>query len=124
MKHIKTNNKELLLVKVPRDASEFSIVSNMLYTSLGFPFKDKIIHLPSIDYQIVNTLSNLTEDECRELVDWWLIANNEEIKTAYKNYNFTSNLLPYWTTLESFHSLMAVNEVYLMDSEYLILIKK
>lgn len=109
MKTIKTNNAELLIVKVPRDTD---------YN-----------YLPSIGYQIKNTLSKLTEEQAKELVE-----DSDYHAKCYKKYDtlksqnetkeFLTVIISCLTALESFHSLMAVNGVYLTDSEYLILIKK
>ena len=94
MKTIKVNNKELLLVPVPKNANSFGLVHQR--TRVGYFVSDKFvkIDLPFPDYEIVNTLSKLTEEQA-----------------------LTLDL-----NLESLKSLMIANEID-TNNEYLILIK-
>ena len=94
MKTIKVNNIELLLVKVHKDAHGFSIIHQR--NRIGYFIKDDFIKidLPSPNYEIVNTLSKLTEEQA-----------------------LTLDL-----NLESLKSLMIANEID-TNNEYLILIK-
>ena len=94
MKTIKVNNKELLLVPVPKNAHGFCIIHQR--NRIGYFMKDDFrkIDLPSPNYEIVNTLSELTEEQA-----------------------LTLDL-----NLELFNSLMIANEID-TNNEYLILIK-
>ena len=142
MKTIKTNNAELLLVKVPRDASDFKVFHENKHTRLLYDVGktlcysnhlNKNVVLPKmewfnlnlneiVNYQIVNTLSKLTEEQAKELVE-----DCDMYRKCYKKYNkiemsslecihstFMSKVTCF-TALESFQSLMAVNEVYLSN---------
>ena len=129
MKTIKVNNVELLLIPVPKDASGFKSHglfknNNVLYNVNGYA---TTIKLPSNNYKIVNTLSKLTEEQAKELVEDCIY-----FAKCYKKYNILeledlpnepfSLQLSCWTALESFHSLMIANEIN-TNNEYLILRK-
>ena len=113
MKTIKVNNKELLLVPVPKDAYGFCVMNQR--TRVGYFIKDgfRKIDLPSPDYEIVNTLSKLTEGQAKEMM----------IKQGYRLwYNYINETFCVLTALESFNSLIIANEID-TNNEYLILIK-
>ena len=124
MKTIKVNNKELLLVPVRKNAHDFGIIHQR--NRIGyFTINDFIkIDLPSTDYEIVNTLSKLTEEQAKELMP--KIQNWRE--ELYVNYNADCHDFrdiiesAFDSVLESFNSLMIANEID-TNNEYLILIK-
>ena len=118
MKTIKVNNKELLLVPVHKDAHNFGIIHQR--NRIGYFIKDDFIKidLPSTDYEIVNALSKLTEEQTQELI---MVQYFYGILVGYTNYYSTHPFL-FNTALESFNSLMIANEID-TNNEYLILVK-
>ena len=67
------NNQELLIINVP--VFDYYKITNVQVETdlLGINRNDKVYSyircLPQGNYQIVNTLSNITEDECKNLVE-------------------------------------------------------
>jgi len=116
-------DKEYLLVGVPKDACDFDISQNRVDNNVNLYYSLKELnHFQRIEinldystnktYKIINTISNLTEEECEELVETATLEDvrnerrnaTEEIKHYFENY--LDEQVPYQTAKESFISLL------------------
>lgn len=127
MKQLYTPTGEILLVKVPKDITDRTFIGAScntcnkvglyhcseadycgnntpalkLYNEKGFT---ESIHLPKGNWKILTNVSKLTEEQAKNFVDKpWI--------ESYKDYERPA--CGYRSSIQSFHSLMYVNECYL-----------
>ena len=132
-------DKEYLLVEVPKDAYDFKLGNcpmlgeenegrRKYYVSYKMPNLPDYANHHSITYsttyftaKIINAISNLTEEECKELVE------NLFTDEAWKDYTVKENIgygnYKLLTAKESFISLLQSKNILAKENEDLLLIK-
>lgn len=114
----KLNNKKLLLIPVAKEAKNFTLINSHSYFSSpriehsvgGVDLDGKIE-----DYKIINTLSTITEEQCREYVEMRKIKQSfddvlSEVFINYLNAGLNDKYL--CTATESFTSLLISKKIF------------
>jgi hypothetical protein len=158
MKQIKTKSGEILIVEVPEDTTWWSIIENKLgdFTTkeLDLPqqflqygkssiifgkqvnnqvyYNPNSFYLPKGKWKIVGKLSELTDKDCEEFVEWDDCSDDFDpniLKICYKNYIGNGEFedsLENWnisTAKESFISLLQSEGINTSNEDKLLIIK-
>jgi len=120
MKEFKTSKGSFLAVKVPEKASDFYVFNDKYDPYLFYKIKHETgrIHLDYAKYSIIGLLSEITEEQAKEVVD-------KEMMKTFIDYTQSKVVDTYclYSALESFNSLMQANEIDL-NGNWLILKKE
>lgn len=113
IREFKTSKGDFLAVKVSDDAKDIIIpFENMV----SYVTDNKITgtSFPKGDYQIIGLVSEITEEQAKDIVGDSIDACN--LLTGFINYNEKERKLQrpflFENALESFNSLMQANEIY------------
>lgn len=114
---LELNNKKLLIIEVAKEAKNFTLINSHSYFSSpriehsvgGIDLDGKIE-----DYKIINTLSTITEEQCREYVEMRKIKQSfddvlSEVFTNYLNAGLNDKYLD--TATESFISFLISKKI-------------
>lgn len=115
---IELNNKKLLIIPVSKEAKNFTLINSHSYFSSpriehsigGVDLDGKIE-----DYKIINTLSKITEEQCREYVEMRKIKKSfddfiSEVFINYPNIGLNDKYLD--SAKESFVSFLKAKKIF------------
>lgn len=137
MKRIKTNNGEILVVKVPKESKEFGIggfsdMSCLYYYSKKFPKKTQGLNtvdgqfLKAGQYKVFGKLSDLKDKDLEEFIEFEDFFDDFEGWRHYKSYLKEDkceliNSCCLDTIKDSFKSLLKSNDIDWKENETLII---